>query len=656
MADAELFSIPEAGGSHDDDPPATQEDLPGTQDSEPTPATQEDPNAWPAATQEDPNAFHGAEEEEEEDVEDEEDEEDEEETNGPPNDENAGAAAAAGSAGGGSSSSGGSSSAGGSAGAASDPMNVVNLQQVLGKRKSKHDVASPTMARRAEVSWNGGQLAKMTRTISIDRLPQEGKRMNHSLLSRQPSESGIDRKTINLLLRPGTWTPSVEDTFALSADEVIALCDAAQEVLEAEPTLLQLSAPIKVFGDIHGQFADLMRLFDQFGSPSREAGDINVVDYLFLGDYVDRGKHSLEVMCLLLALKVQFPQRVFLVRGNHESPEVNARDGFLHECVQRLGGRPAGVAAWRRFNLLFEWLPMGALVNSVILGVHGGIGKYVESPQQIAELPRPLRMGGPHAQVLMDLLWSDPTSSDEVLGVHVNHERGAPVVCYGPDRVISFLQANRLKLILRAHECVMDGFQRFAGGRLITVFSATNYCNRWANAGAILLVGKDLEITPKMIYPLDDLEDAWIDAPNPNATSPTHNGGSAATADDLKDMRPPTPPRDCSDAPPRESPRRPGKAPPGAGMAPTMAPVGGGASGEGSCSGRAGGASTDEGDLGASQVWKSPPRPPPRQPSFDVASDRAAMPPPPPRQASYDRSAAAAAPAASASGGSKEQE
>jgi diadenosine tetraphosphatase ApaH/serine/threonine PP2A family protein phosphatase len=204
---------------------------------------------------------------------------------------------------------------------------------------------------------------------------------------------------------------------------VIALCDEAQEVLEAEPTLLQLSAPIKVFGDIHGQFADLMRLFDQFGSPSREAGDINVVDYLFLGDYVDRGKHSLEVMCLLLALKVQFPQRVFLVRGNHESPEVNARDGFLHECVQRLGGRPAGVAAWRRFNLLFEWLPMGALVNSVILGVHGGIGKYVESPQQIAELPRPLRMGGPHAQLLMDLLWSDPTSSDEVLGVHVNHER-----------------------------------------------------------------------------------------------------------------------------------------------------------------------------------------------------------------------------------------
>ena len=79
---------------------------------------------------------------------------------------------------------------------------------------------------------------------------------------------------------------------------------------------------------------DAVRLFDQFGAPSRESGDINLVDYLFLGDYVDRGKHSLEVICLLLALKLQFPSRVFLVRGNHESPEVNARDGFLHECVK----------------------------------------------------------------------------------------------------------------------------------------------------------------------------------------------------------------------------------------------------------------------------------------------------------------------------------
>ena len=275
-----------------------------------------------------------------------------------------------------------------------------------------------------------------------------------------------------------------------------------------------------------------------------------MVDYLFLGDYVDRGKHSLETIVLLLALKLQFPSRVFLVRGNHESPEVNARDGFLHECVQRLGGRAEGIAAWRRFNLLFEWLPMGALINGCILGVHGGIGREIQSPRQISEMARPLRMGGAYAQQMLDLLWSDPTSSDAVTGVHINDERGSPVVCFGPDRVKSFLEANGLSLILRAHECVMDGFQRFAGGKLITVFSATNYCNRWANAGAILLVGKDLEITPKMIYPLDDLEDAWIDAPcdRPEGASPP--------PEDLKDMRPPTPPRDIS--PDSDSPRSAG--------------------------------------------------------------------------------------------------
>ena len=175
------------------------------------------------------------------------------------------------------------------------------------------------------------------------------------------------------------------------------------------------------------------------------------------------GKHSLETIVLLLALKIQFPTRVFLVRGNHESPEVNARDGFLHECVERLGGKNLGVAAWRRLNLLFEWMPLGAVVNGCILCVHGGIGRNLTSLEQIAMLQRPLRMGGPRTDLLLDLMWSDPTSSDDVTGVHINPERGSPVVCYGPDRVHSFLKENRLSLIVRAHECVMDGFQRFAG-------------------------------------------------------------------------------------------------------------------------------------------------------------------------------------------------
>ena len=324
------------------------------------------------------------------------------------NDENAGAGSA--SCGGGAiAGAAGSSSSGAESSGGSDA--AIHQRRSKQKRRPVHQ--SPMMARRAEVSWN--ERAKLSRTISIDRLPQEGKRMNHTMLSRQPSVQGIERMVINLLLRPGEWAPSADGSFPLSSDEVICLCECAQQVFEAEETLLRLSAPIKIFGDIHGQYSDLMRLFDQYGAPSRETGgDINLVDYLFLGDYVDRGKHSLEVICLLLALKVQFPRRIFLVRGNHESPEVNSRDGFLHECVQRLGGREPGVSAWRRLNLLFEWLPMAALVNGCILGVHGGIGESLTSPEQIAAMERPLRMGGTHANLLLDLMWSDPTSSDSV--------------------------------------------------------------------------------------------------------------------------------------------------------------------------------------------------------------------------------------------------
>tara|TARA_B100000513_G_scaffold166641_1_gene82621 strand:+ start:484 stop:1746 length:1263 start_codon:yes stop_codon:yes gene_type:complete len=365
-------------------------------------------------------------------------------------------------------------------------------------------------------------------------LREESKRLAAPVLTRSLSLlDSLEARILDMLLRPKGWSPPAERAFCVSNEDILSLIDSLLPILKAEPTLLQLAAPVKVFGDIHGQYADLMRIFAQFGAPMKgEGGDISVVDYLFLGDYVDRGKHSLETVILLLALKKRFPKRIFLVRGNHESPEVNACNGFLHECVERCGGKASGVDIWRKLNKVFEWMPMAATINGVILCVHGGIGGGVESLEQIASLPRPLRMGGAHADMLLDLLWSDPTKSDAVHGVHPNSERGAPVVSFGPDRVESFLEANGLKLIIRAHECVMDGFQRFASGRLITIFSATNYCNRWRNAGAILVVGKDLEIVPKMIVCVDQLEDMWLQC------------DESEQREHLIHMRPPTPPRE----------------------------------------------------------------------------------------------------------------
>ncbi|KAE8676460.1 Serine/threonine-protein phosphatase BSL2 [Hibiscus syriacus] len=153
---------------------------------------------------------------------------------------------------------------------------------------------------------------------------------------------------ISTLLRPRNWKAPTNRRFFLDSYEVGELCYAAEQIFVQEPTVLQLKAPVKVFGDLHGQFGDLMRLFDEYGFPST-AGDITYIDYLFLGDYVDRGQHSLETITLLLALKIEYPENVHLIRGNHEAADINALFGFRIECIERMG-KNDGIWAWTRFN------------------------------------------------------------------------------------------------------------------------------------------------------------------------------------------------------------------------------------------------------------------------------------------------------------------
>jgi len=261
-----------------------------------------------------------------------------------------------------------------------------------------------------------------------------------------------------------------------------------------------------------------MRLFDEYGAPST-AGDISYIDYLFLGDYVDRGQHSLETIALLLALKVEHPYNVHLIRGNHEAADINALFGFRIECIERLGEKE-GIWVWQRINQLFNWLPLAALIEKKIICMHGGIGRSINHVEQIENLQRPITMET-GSVVLMDLLWSDPTENDSVEGLRPN-ARGPGLVTFGPDRVMEFCKNNDLQLIIRAHECVMDGFERFAQGHLITLFSATNYCGTANNAGAILVLGRDLVVVPKLIHPLPPaiasaeaspeghMEDTWM--------------------------------------------------------------------------------------------------------------------------------------------------
>eukprot|EP01071_Lankesteria_metandrocarpae_P010067 Lankesteria_metandrocarpae@DN5282_c0_g1_i1.p1 len=385
----------------------------------------------------------------------------------------------------------------------------------------------------------------LVRKISIDRLEEEGKKIKcYVNASIQPvvegEESAVDR-IIRRLLRPNIMPFMLEREFnsqlpfCLPWDDVAALCASVLRVMTREESVIHLRAPIKVYGDLHGQYYDMMRLFGSYKSPVNEdwaddneqemgsqediQGDIDSIDYLFLGDFVDRGTNSLEVICLLFALKVRYPQQVHLIRGNHEDPAINSIYGFKEECKRRLREDPDhSDSCWEKFNKVFEWLPVAAVIEDRILCIHGGIGGSIHELQHLVDMQRPLKVSQVPSneleQRVTDLLWSDPTDNDSMRGVVANDTRdpdgSGHIVKFGPDRVATFLTNNKLDLIIRAHECVMDGFERFAGGKLITLFSATDYCGHHKNAGALLFIRRDLTVVPKIIYPPDRVDTLGI--------------------------------------------------------------------------------------------------------------------------------------------------
>lgn len=249
-------------------------------------------------------------------------------------------------------------------------------------------------------------------------------------------------------------------------------------------------------------------------------GDIDSNDYLFLGDYVDRGSNNLEVICLLFALKCKYPAQIHLLRGNHEDPGINVLYGFQDECRRRLREDCENpYSCWNNFNKVFEVLPLGALIEKKILCVHGGIGKTINHVSDIEELQRPITVApipkNEQDQKILDILWSDPTESDAVLGTIANEvrdpDRVGHIVRFGPDRVHKFLTANDLQLIIRAHECVMDGFERFAGGRLITLFS-----------GELSLRARQSYYSDKLLQPLQERRSPAIHQKGPNYRAKTH--------------------------------------------------------------------------------------------------------------------------------------
>lgn len=268
--------------------------------------------------------------------------------------------------------------------------------------------------------------------------------------------------------------PSAFSAVAINEEALQNLCHMALNVFKDQPMLLEVNGPMKIAGDIHGQFFDLLRLLEYCGSPA----DCN---YLFLGDYVDRGKNSIECLALLLAYKVKYQENFFLLRGNHECPSINRIYGFYDECHRRYN-----VKLWKTFCDVFLWMPVAAVVSERILCMHGGISPQLLDLEQIARIRRPANV--PDSGLLCDLLWADPTDATDMWGVN---ERGVSF-SFGLEALRRFLANHELCLVCRAHQVVQDGYEFFGARQLVTVFSAPNYCGTFNNAGAVMTVDEQM--------------------------------------------------------------------------------------------------------------------------------------------------------------------
>ncbi|ORC84520.1 serine/threonine-protein phosphatase PP1 [Trypanosoma theileri] len=272
----------------------------------------------------------------------------------------------------------------------------------------------------------------------------------------------------------------------LTEAEVRSLVLESRLLFMSQPMLIEIEAPVRICGDVHGQYNDLLRLFDLGGYPTES-------NYLFLGDYVDRGEQSLETICLLLAYKLRFPESFFLLRGNHECSSINRIYGFFDECKRRYS-----VRLWKQFADTFNCMPVAGLVAGRILCMHGGLSPELQDLDQIRRLLRPTDV--PDGGLLCDLLWADPGDG---AGWGEN-DRGVSFT-FGPDIVAEHLRKFDLDLICRAHQVVDAGYAFFADRRLVTVFSAPNYCGEFDNAGAFMCVDENLVCGFVQIEPLQSV-------------------------------------------------------------------------------------------------------------------------------------------------------
>jgi serine/threonine-protein phosphatase PP1 catalytic subunit len=328
---------------------------------------------------------------------------------------------------------------------------------------------------------NLSELLKNNNSVNLFNIRPNTAPSDNQSLQNQNNQNNQPNHTINYieLIR----RLIAKESNVLNTSVLFEIFNKVAPIFQSEPQLLELNSPIYICGDIHGQFDDLLKIFRNVGYPPSST-------ILFLGDYVDRGDSSLEVIALLFLLKIKYPKHIYLTRGNHECHTINMVYGFYEECQKK-----SNLLVWKACNRVFTLLPVAALINQKIFCVHGGISPKLDNIKQINNIKKGTKV--PNTGVLCDLLWSDP-------GVHkeqwADNDRGSSFT-FNNEAVTKFMTKNNIQLICRAHQCVDNGYEFSFGHKLVTVFSAPNYCD-YANSAAVMKVEADLACSFIILKPV----------------------------------------------------------------------------------------------------------------------------------------------------------
>eukprot|EP01062_Namystynia_karyoxenos_P077369 TRINITY_DN7776_c0_g1_i1.p1 TRINITY_DN7776_c0_g1~~TRINITY_DN7776_c0_g1_i1.p1 ORF type:complete len:1205 (+),score=292.31 TRINITY_DN7776_c0_g1_i1:366-3617(+) len=339
-------------------------------------------------------------------------------------------------------------------------------------------------------------------------------------LARPGGGRSIPVEPVTEKILEGWMTRTCEKWELLPQNEMVQLLCHARAVFSTEENLVLVPAPVNVVGDIHGQFWDLLQnVIGRCGQP----GPDNY--YLFLGDIVDRGPHSLLCLTLLLLLKVRFPRYVYILRGNHEACIPSDMYGFHEECRRSFGDAGGNSAfnisgMWGLCCSVFNSMPLSALCGGAIFCCHGGLSPKLRSWEEVLCVSRDCDIDqtceGPQA----DLTWSDPQEDVDDFTPNI---RGLGCI-FGRDQAAAFLKRGGLQFIVRAHQCVRSGFAWGLDRKCLTVFSAPNYVGQ-GNKGAVLRITADLEVEAAVYGSAEALGPV----PNPAGAAPDYFNADSGT-------------------------------------------------------------------------------------------------------------------------------